>query len=314
MLDSLDRADRYPDPLCRDLRAALGRHHGISPERIVCGNGAADIIARIALGLRPKRALLTAPTFSEYEQSLLLAGCVCEKQTLYERDGFAVTEELLKRIEPGLDLVLLCEPNNPTGITTDRALLGRILDKCEDVGAVLVLDECFNEFLDDPAEHTMIPEAAAGRNLVIIKAFTKCYAMAGLRLGYALCGKASFAEAVYGAGQPWAVSTPAQEAGVAALRETEYLAAMRSVISAQRARMTKALAALNCRVIPGQANYLLFACDCPDLIGRLRQKGVLLRDCGNYEGLGAGWYRAAVRGEEENTAFLQALEEVIQHG
>ena len=314
VIASLERADRYPDPLCRELRRALSRHHGVPEDRIVCGNGAADIIARTALGLRPKRALLTAPTFSEYEQSLRQAGCDCEHFTLVRETNFAVTEEILERIGPGTELVMLCEPNNPTGVTTERALLLRILARCRDVGAYLVIDECFNEFLDEPERHTLLGELAENDNLILIKAFTKCYAMAGLRLGYALCGSKELADRVYGAGQPWAVSTPAQEAGIAALGETAYITDMRRVISAQRRSMTEALKELGCDVIPGEANYLLFACPERKLCIRLRQKGVLLRDCSNYPGLGAGWYRCAVRGQEENTAFLRALKEVLTNG
>ena len=286
---ALDGADRYPDPLCRALRKKLSGTLGVPPQSILCGNGAADLIFRMALAEKPKRALVTAPTFAEYEQAL------------------AVAEALLERIEPGLDILFLCEPNNPTGRTTPRALLLRILERCAACGTRLVVDECFNEFLDDPAAHTLLGELEGHENLLLLRAFTKWYAMAGVRLGYALCADGALLERMRAAGQPWAVSALAQAAGEAALEETDYSAALRALVAAERPRLSAGLAALGCRVMPGEANYLLFYHSGEQLVQRLRARG----GCANYPGLGPGWYRAAVRTHSENSAFLQALGEVL---
>ena len=134
--------------------------------------------------------------------------------------------------------------------------------------------------------------------------------MAGLRLGYALCADAGLLDALRQAGQPWAVSTPAQAAGLAALREEDYVRAVRALIAAERPRLAAGLAALGCRVAPGQANYLLFFC-ARELCGPLRRRGILLRSCANYKGLGPGWYRAAVRTGAENDRLLRAIGEVL---
>lgn len=309
---ALDTADRYPDPLCRELCAALGARHGLPAEWVLCGNGAAELIFRLCYALRPKTALLTAPTFAEYGQALRAAGCGrIETFALREETGFAVTEALLDAIAPGLDLLFLCEPNNPTGVATDPALLRAVLQRCAQAGTVLAVDECFQEFLPNPAAHTLQGELAAHPNLVILKAFTKSYAMAGVRLGYALCADPGLLAAMRGCGQPWGVSALAQAAGLAALRETEYSARLAALIAAQRPVLRAGLAALGCRVVPGQANYLLFRHSDAALDQKLRRKGVLLRNCANYPGLGPGWYRAAVRSETENQAFLQAMREVL---
>lgn len=303
--------DRYPDPLCRDLCAAIGQSRGLPGDWVLCGNGAADLIWRLALAQKPRRALITAPTFAEYAAALESVGCEVEQVQLCPEQDFSLQEEFLDRIRPGIDLVLLCEPNNPTGRTTRPGLLQRILEVCSDNGALLVLDECFNEFLDDPDAHTLEGKLESHPNLLILKAFTKWYAMAGVRLGYALCRDTHLLGRMRAAGQPWAVSGLAQAAGLAALGEEEYSRQLHALIAAQRPRMVAGLAALGCRVISGQANYLLFYHDHPDLVPALRKKGVLLRDCSNYPGLGPGWYRCAVRSAEENQAFLQAVKEVL---
>lgn len=308
VIEALAQASRYPDPLCRDLCRALAQRHGVRPEQVLCGNGAADLLFRLALALRPRRALVTAPTFAEYEQALLAAGCEAQRHFLRREEGFAVTEAFLDRITPEMDVVFLCEPNNPTGRTTDRALLQKIAGRCGSCGALLVVDECFNEFLDEPEAHSLLSEL--GPHLLILKAFTKWYAMAGIRLGYCLGGPSLLAEMAR-CGQPWGVSSLAQAAGMQALREDAYSERLRGLIREQRPFLAEGLRGLGCQVFPGEANYLLFYHKDFQLAQKLRPKGILLRDCSNYPGLGAGWYRSAVRTGEENQALLRAIGEVL---
>lgn len=306
VIAALDRSDRYPDPLCRDLCSRLAQVNGVPEEAVLCGSGAADLIYRLALALRPGEALLTAPTFSEYAAALAEVGCRIHKWHLPLENGFRLTEEILDAITPELDLLVLCEPNNPTGRTTDRALLERILEKCGACDVLLAVDESFSDFLDDPAGHTL--QGALGtRRLFLLRAFTKFYAMAGIRLGYCLCGDAALLEAMRRSGQPWPVSAPAQAAGLAALEETRYAAALRRLIREQRPLLARGLEACGCRVIPGEANYLLFFHEDRLLAQKLRRRGVLIRDCSDYDGLGPGWYRAAVRGAAENQHLIQVI-------
>lgn len=308
---ALGEAGWYPDPLCRALREKLGACYGVPPEWILCGCGAADLIYRLAAVKRGGRALLTAPAFSEYENALALWGCQVSRFALREETGFAVTEDILSAVTPGLDLLFLCEPNNPTGRTTDRRLLDRILERCAQCGTLLAVDECFNDLLDDPEGHTLLSQLPRRENLLVLRAFTKSRGLAGLRLGYVLSRNRALLEAMEHAGPPWAVSGPAQAAGIAALEDGAYLPALQELVRRERPRLAAGLAALGCRVCPGEANYLLFYCGVPDLPRKLGERGVLLRDCSNYHGLCPGWYRAAVRGAEENGAFLNIMKEVL---
>ena len=308
--NALPTADRYPDPLCRELRAALAGAEGVPADWILCGNGAADLIFRLALAVRPRRALLPAPTFAEYEAALQTVGCAVQRVFLREENEFAVTEEFVDAFTPETDIVFLCQPNNPTGQVTPPALVERLVRRCAECGAVLVVDECFLDFLPDRDAWTAKQLLRDAPQLVILKAFTKLYAMAGVRLGYALCGDAALLEKMRGAGQPWAVSSLAQAAGLAALQETAYADAVRALIAEQRPRMAAGLRALGLRVMDGQANYLLFRAT-PDLGEKLRRRGAVVRSCANYPGLDAAWYRTAVRTAEENTRLLQIMGEIL---
>lgn len=308
--NALPTADRYPDPLCRELRAALAGAEGVPADWILCGNGAADLIFRLALAVRPRRALLPAPTFAEYEAALQTVGCAVQRVFLREGNEFAVTEEFIDAVTPETDIVFLCQPNNPTGQVTPPALVERLVRRCAECGAVLVVDECFLDFLPDRDAWTAKQLLRDAPQLVILKAFTKLYAMAGVRLGYALCGDAALLEKMRGAGQPWAVSSLAQAAGLAALQETAYADAVRALIAEQRPRMAAGLRALGLRVMDGQANYLLFRAT-PDFGEKLRRRGAVVRSCANYPGLDAAWYRTAVRTAEENTRLLQIMGEIL---
>ncbi|MDO5548683.1 MAG: threonine-phosphate decarboxylase CobD [Eubacteriales bacterium] len=309
-IQSLDSADRYPDPQCRALRREITAELGIPSEFCLCGNGAADLLFRVMLAKKPRRALLPVPTFSEYEAALKAVDCVVETVPLSEKTEFRLSEEVLRFITPETDVLFLCEPNNPTGLTTPRELLLRILRRCRETETLLVLDECFLDFLEEPEQHTLLSALSYHPNLLILRAFTKLYAMAGLRLGYCICSDTELLRQMQDAGQPWAVSAVAQYAGRAALQETEYVHRVRMLLQKQRPRLLQALRALGLRVLPGEANYLLFQ-GRTGLAEALQDRGILIRCCANYDGLDASWYRIAIRTEEENTRLLAALREVL---
>ena len=307
---ALPMADRYPDPLCRALRTKLAAAEGVDAAQILCGNGAADLIYRLALALRPRRALLPAPTFAEYAAALETVDCDVQRFLLREEKDFAVTDGFVDAIDDSTDAVFLCQPNNPTGQLTALPLVEQILHRCAACGTLLVVDECFLDFLPDHALHTAKGLLGEG-DLVILKAFTKLYGMAGVRLGYALSADTALLEQMQACGQPWGVSSLAQAAGLAALEETAYVEKVRALIAEQRPRLTAGLRALGLRVLDGRANYLLF--QAPETLGEaLRQRGAVLRSCANYPGLGPGWYRTAVRTGPENEQLLKLLAEVLE--
>ncbi len=304
--DALTRSDRYPDPLCRALTAAIAAHEGCPPEDILCGAGAADLIFRAVLAKKPRAALVTAPAFAEYEAALAVTGCPVKRHLLRREEGFALTPRFLGDLTADIDLVFLCQPNNPTGRTVDPALALQVLARCREIGALLIMDECFADLLDRPEDFTM--KAALGQgNLLILKAFTKSYAMAGLRLGYCLCGDRALLAAMARCGQPWAVSAPAQAAGVAALADKDYLARLRALVAEEKPKLIRGLKALGCTVYGSEANFVFFSA-APGLDAALRRRGVLIRPCGNYPGLELTDYRAAVRTGPENQALLAAID------
>lgn len=303
-------SEHYPDVQCRTLKRAIERKEGVSREAVICGNGAAELIFAIALGIRPGKALLAAPGFAEYEQALRAAGCSISYYTLKEENGFEAGRDFMDMVTEELDIVFLCNPNNPTGIAYSRDFLRDVLVKCRECNVVLVVDECFIEFMDSPMEYTMRPFLEEYDNLFLLKAFTKTYAMAGLRLGYGLSSSRALLEAMAAVMQPWNVSIPAQMAGTAALAETGYVESARNLIRSERKYLTDNLRQLGLTVYDGAANFIFFKG--PVNLGEAcKDAGILLRDCSNYHSLGAGYFRIAVRTRKENEILVKTMQRIM---
>ena len=310
IIDSVDGLSDYPRVGCGPLKEAIAVYEQTQKEYLICGNGAADLIFSLCRAKNPKKALLLAPTFAEYEQALVSVGCEITRYYLEETADFCVEEnylQLLKTEKP--DIIFLCNPNNPTGITMPQELPEKILASCSELGIFMVVDECFLDFVPSPEKYTLKEYLETYDNLFLLKAFTKRYAMAGVRLGYGLCGNKGLLEKIEGVCQPWNVSSMAQAAGLAALQETEYVEKGRQVTFEELAYLKEQLTALGYPVYPSQANYVFFTGPL-DLYEKLEQKKILIRDCSNYTGLSKGYYRVAVKEHEENQQLVKALKEI----
>lgn len=312
VMDSLEELHQYPDPYCRTLVADIAEFEKVPEESILCGNGAAELIYAFCRAKMPKRALELAPTFSEYRAALESVGCRVEQFLLKEEQDFLLTEEILPVLETGRwDCIFLCNPNNPTGQTIPPELLEQIAEICKQKKMTLFLDECFQDLTDEEAAFSMKRCLKENNELFILKAFTKSYGMAALRLGYGLCQNAELLSAMSCAVQSWNVSLPAQRAGCAALKEQAFLKRSKALIRQERSRLKKRLIEFGFRVIPSQVNYLCFRGPL-GLKEQLLEQGIQIRDCGNYRGLCAGWYRIAVKNTEENEELLTALQKIME--
>ena len=293
-----------------DYRA---RGVNVSPDEIFISTGAKEDTANIQeLFAQDATIAITDPVYPVYIDSNVMAGRTgAFADGRFEKvvylDSTAENDFLPEPPDKPVDLIYLCFPNNPTGQCTKHSLLTAILERCRECSALLVLDECFLEFLPDRKERTLLPYLGQYPNLVILRAFTKLYAMAGVRLGYCVCSDAKRKEQLMESGQPWGVSLLAQEAGVAALSEQAYADRVRKLVEQQRPILVKGLRQAGFTVWEGKANYLLFRSHDATLGKRMEEAGFPMRDCSNYHNLQPGDYRIAVRTEEENRGFLEAL-------
>lgn len=306
IIEALPQLHRYPDPYCRKLVAAIAEHEAVPKNYILCGNGAADLIYAYGRAVHPQKAAMLAPTFSEY--ALGLSDCEISYYFLQESNDFALDSGILDflRLEKP-EVLFLCDPNNPTGRLADPKLIEAILECCRDLKIRLFLDECFLDLTKDGVSRKN--DLARYPELFLLKAFTKSYGMAGVRLGYGLSADSALLEAMSRSQQPWNISSLAQAAGIAALKQQEFLQKTVETVEKERIFLSASLARLGFRVIPSDTNYILFQARV-GLADALREKGILIRNCDNYPGLCPGWYRIAVRLPEENQALIRAMEEV----
>lgn len=307
--DAAQRVAQYPDVYCRDLTAAIAAHENVPDRYIFCGAGAAELIYAYCDALRPVRVMELAPTFSEYGAAARHFGAQVLRHLLERNGGFAVDDSLLTALaDEKPDVLFLCTPNNPTGRTIARPLLEAVLTLCRKQKTRVFLDECFLDFTDAKSASDLL---AAHPNLLILKAFTKNYALAGARVGYCMVADSALLQRMGECVQPWNVSVLAQAAGAAALNETDWIQRAKALLPQERAYLTDGLTALGFTVFPSEANYLLFTAPAGLDSALLREK-IAIRSCGNYAGLGVGWYRIAVRLREENEALLAAMQRVME--
>lgn len=309
IIESLSHINDYPQVGCAPLKEAIAQYEGVKTSEVICGNGAAELIFSLCRALKPKKALLPAPTFAEYEQALTSVGCSCSHFFLKEEQNFSMDDSFLKEISKEFNIIFLCNPNNPTGILTERDFLMEILKKCREHSVFLVVDECFLDFIKEPESYTLKEVLKEYPNLFLLKAFTKRYAMAGVRLGYGLTANQELLEKMESVTQPWNVSSLAQAAGLAALKETEYVEKGRETVFREQEFLKREMEAIHFHVFPSEANYIFFKGE-RNLFEKCVEKGILIRDCSNYPGLEAGYFRIAVKSHEDNKRLIRVLKEI----
>lgn len=314
IIDGINKYQTYPDHSSRKLRNSLSEFYGFDSNKIVCGNGAADLIFRICLALRPQKVLVTSPTFSEYEEAVLISGGKVQNHLLRESENYDVTLEILESIDEDTDMVFLCSPNNPTGRAIDLNIIEAVLDKLQGNKGILVLDQCFVHFMVEEEKYFAINLLKKYDNLIILGAFTKIFAMAGLRLGYALFGSEDNASMIENTLQPWAVSTVASEAGCAVLNK-DFIKETKDYVKYQREFLFQHLSDLGIKVFKSQANYMLIKVDEKfddgDLADVAIKHRILIRKCSNFKGLSPSFFRIAVRTEAENTTLIDVLSHIF---
>ena len=306
-MDGVEESARYPDSRCRRLRRLAAGFYGVQEETLVFGNGAAELIFGIVRAVSPRRAVLTAPSFTEYEAALSSVGAEILFFPLKEEEDFSLPADryldFLKSARP--DMIFLCNPANPTGRLTPVGEIRRILEFCTVQGILAVVDECFLDLAEEDERDSVLDLVRAGEKKVfLLKAFTKSFAMAGLRLGYGFLADGELRLKMQSQSQPWNVSIPAQEAGCAAFG------------AEREPYLREALQRLGFYVFPSEANFLLFKRadrgNGGELYESLLSRGILIRRCGDYQGLSGDHYRICVKKREENRAFLENLGEIYK--
>ncbi|MBF0593048.1 MAG: threonine-phosphate decarboxylase [Nitrospirae bacterium] len=299
----------YPDPQCRRLRRHLSIALGVDVGNIICGNGSTELIYLLTRALRPRRALVLAPTFMEYERALLLSGVsdVVVFQ-LQEGCGFRIDVDAFKAAMAGCDAVFLCNPNSPTAQCLTRAEVLDIAHWARQQQCLLVVDEAFIDFLP---QESVVAEVVSNPWLIVLRSMTKFYGLSGLRLGMAVMDT-RYVELLQRYKEPWSVNTLSQRAGVVALNDKAWVRQTFEALRQERRYVEGWLAKKGIQFYPSAINFYLIKDDrAPVWYEKLRAKGILLRDCSSYRGLDSRFLRIAVKAHRENTLLYKAMSRLL---
>ncbi len=318
IMENLSDIVHYPDPVCSNLREILAKRHCLKPAQLLIGNGSTELIHLIPRALNLKKILITAPSFSEYENAAKLAGSEIDWMPLSKDHVFRVdVRVLVDRINDnqnnGIDAVFLCNPNNPTGHLLSKDEIISILKAAFHLGVLVILDEAFIDFTDAPS---FMDEVSWYINLIVVRSFTKFYAMPGLRLGY-LAANASVVSQIAHIMPPWSVNHFAPLAVIAALNDVDYRKKSHALVKAERRYLSEALSKLpGLRIHPTSANYLLLELSDRQLNAfvlaeRLEAFHVLIRNCASFRGLNERYFRIAVKLPHENQRLVFLLQEIL---
>ena len=294
--------ERYPDRESIALRRALSRKLNVSANQIIIGNGTAELIQLAAQAFLQKgnRALIVEPTFGEYERSAKLAGAEILRWRATPEDGFAFRpEEIEKKLNENPRAVFICNPNNPTG----QILPLENLHDCSRAypNILFVVDEAYIAFVHEMKSAISLQQ----KNTLVLHSMTKDYAIAGLRLGYAV-GDTALIEALANLRPAWNVNALAQTAGLAALQDETYLSETLTKLRTEKETLIYGLKDLGYNPVPSHTNYFLLPVgNGAQFRIKLLKRGILVRNCASF-GL-PDYVRIATHTAEKNRKLLDTL-------
>lgn len=306
--DSFKQITAYPDPDCRRLRRRLGALLSIPENRILIGNGSTELIFLIPRVFSPRAIFIFHPTYLDYEAAAHAARCRVRFALLPLAPTVDDLHSALSEARSTIDLVFLCNPNNPTGSALSTEALTWLIKRHPSI--LFVIDEAYADFADE--ESTLLRRPLP-KNAIVLRSFTKIYSIPGLRLGFAVA-RESLIEKLDQFKEPWSVNGNALQVGEGLVEEKAFVEESRMRLRRERKFLWDGLSRIaGLEPTPSEANFLLIrrtdGKSAEGLKDSLLQEKVLIRSCGNFKGLGRSFFRVAVKGRGENRKLLALLKE-----
>ena len=345
--ENLEILERYPDPDYIELRQKLAHLNKVDVSNIILGNGATEIIFLFMKVINPKKILIAAPTFGEYERaakatervedSIILGNSNKKKDDekssgkqkieieyfeLKESDYFKLNIHNLKNeLEKKYDLLIICNPNNPTGKFLKLSETEQILKECNKYNTKLFIDEAFIDFLKDGMKESIINTKENKQNLFVARAFTKFFAIPGLRLGYGIYFDKKLEKGISEKKEPWSVNNIAEMAGLTVLDDTEYIEKTLKWITEEKTYVYEKLneisgikpykTEVNFITVKIEDNFILKGLNVKILRGKMIEKGILIRDASNFNFLDERFFRLAIKDRKNNDRVIETLKKIF---
>lgn len=310
----IDAITTYPDREYTSLRKCIAGYVNTNYENIVVGNGSTELISLFIQITHPKKALIVGPTYSEYEREVSLGGGRSHYFSLTEASEFALdTVSLTDELTHDVDLLILCNPNNPTSSVIKQPQMREILDYCKRKSITVLVDETYVEFAEEPETVTAIPLTEYYNNIIILRGISKFFAAPGLRLGYAICGNRNLLNEINQKKNPWTINSLAAIAGEIMFTDKEYIHQTRELISSERARIVKKLEESKYyKPFEPNANFVLVKIvdgnfTSEDVFDAAIRQNLMVRDCSTFPFLNNRYFRFCFMKPEDNDALLKVL-------
>ncbi len=310
----VDSITTYPDREYTSLRSCIADYVGADMNHILVGNGSTELISLIIQIEHPKKAMIIGPTYSEYEREVKLGGGTTIYYPLKESDDFQLqTDDFISKLNETIDMLVICNPNNPTSTCIRNREMRRILDACKEHGIFVMIDETYVEFASDVEKVTAVALTKYYDNLIILRGTSKFFAAPGLRLGYAVTGNRDLLKSLSTRQNPWSISSLAAIAGEIMFTDQEYAEQTRSLISAERERIYQMLRAHDdYKVYEPSANFLLVKLLREDqtsdaLFDKAIRRCMMIRDCSTFPFLDDRYIRFCIMSPEMNDKLLACI-------
>ncbi|MGL4970912.1 MAG: pyridoxal phosphate-dependent aminotransferase, partial [Cetobacterium sp.] len=311
VVENFEALEKYPDIDYVELRESIANYNACSIENVIVGNGATEVLFLYMKAVKAKKVLIIAPTFAEYERAAKAAGRDVKFFPLSKE--FSLNENLLMDFITDEDVVVMCNPNNPTGKFQDLDKIERIAQFLEEKNKKLFIDEAFIEFVDDWKEKTAF--LLKHKNIFILRALTKFFALPGVRLGYGLTFDENILDEIKKTREPWSVNGVAEIAGKTMLLDKLYIHKTEAWIKKEKIQFYEELKSLKgIEVTPTETNFILVKLlndDAKSFRKKMIENGVLVRDASNFVFLDESYIRLAIKDRKSNEKVLEALKRVL---
>ena len=314
MASHIESISEYPDRDYKELRSTLALYCNVPMEHIIVGNGATEMISLTMQLLRPKHALLLSPTYSEYTREIDLVGGHVEEYFLREDLDFKLDlNDLISKLTDDIDLLAICNPNNPTSSALNTEEITKILTHCKLHDIFVMIDETYIEFAPEGTSLSAVSLVPEFDNFMVIRGVSKFFAAPGLRFGYGLTSNQAFLQTLLTHQNPWSLNSIGAYAGERMLKDTDYIQKTWSLIDSERTRMCTELSGLDTvKICPAYANFVLVKIlkedlTSQDLFDRTILKGLMIRDCSTFPFLDQKYIRFCFMMPEDNRKLLDCL-------
>ncbi|WP_312060863.1 pyridoxal phosphate-dependent aminotransferase [Anaerotignum sp.] len=314
LAENLSIISTYPDKKYTTLRQAIAKYTGASTEHIVVGNGSTELISTFIQTVHAKKSIIIGPSYSEYEREVTLCGGSFTYFPLEERNNFFIDlPPLLRALTPEIGMLVICNPNNPTGSAFTTNQLEEVLKHCKQIGASVMIDETYIEFSDNLDEICAIPLVEKFDNLFVVRGTSKFFAAPGIRLGYGVSSSQSFLDRLKTNQDPCSLNSLAAFAREKIFQYTLFHETTQKLISDERKKAFAELATWkNVKAFPSAANFILVKLltnkiTVAELFEKLIQKKMLIRDASSFTFLDESYLRFCILSPENNAALLQEL-------